>query len=200
MKNLGVIMPARFRKMNSMPDDPPHSSAYGFETPDTGAFVMVCPMASEQAMPFGSPQSVIDGIHVALGENQGLIEVETGKTNAGRRFVYSVVKTLRERHGVQYCMTMHMDYGDCAVQVQGFFDELGTTGARDSMVFVLLEQQGTVRITENGIEGWNADPYDPEYNHGCLMNRSEEKGFDEHFPRHPLSEARRFAGELISLN
>ncbi|MCR5566489.1 MAG: hypothetical protein K6F61_06525 [Clostridiales bacterium] len=200
MKFPEVVMPAGFLKMNSMPDDPPHSSAYGFETPDTGAFAMVFPMPAEQAMPYENPQSVIDGIHRALGENQGLIEVETGKTKAGRRYLYSVVKTLRQPHGVQYCMTMHIDYGECAVQVQGFFDELGTTGVRDTMVFVLLEQQGTVRTTEDGIEGWNTDPYNPEYKRGCLMNLSEQKMFDEQFPHHPLSEARRFVAELAELN
>ncbi len=200
MKFPEVVMPARFLKMNSMPEDPPYSNAYGFETPDTGAFAMIYPIPPDNAMPYDNPQSVIVGIHRALGENQGLIEVETGKTKTGCRYLYSVVKTLREAHGVQYCMTMHIDYGECAVQVQGFFDELGTTGVRDTMVFVRLEQQGTVKTTKEGIEGWNADPYDPEYRYGCLMNRSEEKRFDELFPHHPLSEARRFVTELAELN
>ena len=195
-----VIMPSWFRKMNSMPEDPPYSKAYGYETPEAGCFVMTQPVSTEYAMPYDHPQMVIDGIHRDLGENQGLIEVEGGMTGSGRRYLYSIVKTLNQPSGVQYCTTMHIEFPDCAVQVQGFFDELGTTGVRDSLVYVLLSQDGVVKATDDGLEGWSADPYDAAYKHGVCMNCSEEKKFDAQFPQHPLSEARRFVAELVGLN
>ena len=196
-----VAMPSWFRKMNPMPEDPPNSEVYGYETSGAGCFVMCRPIPPEHAMPYDDPQAVIDGIHRELGDNQGLIEVERGKTGAGRRYLYSIVKTLQQSYGgVQYCMTMHIEYPECAVQVQGFFDELGSTGLRDCMVYNLLSQEGAGRTTDDGIESWCADPYDPGYTRGTLMNCSEKKGFDAQFPQHPLSEARRFVTELIALN
>ncbi len=152
-----VAMPSWFREMNPMPEDPPDSEVYGYETPEAGCFVMCRPIPPEHAMPYDAPQAVIDGIHRELGDDQGLIEVEGGRTGAGRRYLYSIVKTLNHSYGgVQYCMTMHIEYPECAVQVQGFFDELGTTGVRDCMVYTLLSQEGTVRTTDEGIEGWCA--------------------------------------------
>ena len=193
-------MPGRYQKLNSMPDDPPYSCAYGYETNEAECFVMVYPISLVQAMPFDQPESVIDGIHAALGDDQGLISVDSGKTSAGLNFIYSIVKTLKEPSGVQYCLTMHLCYGQYAVQVQGFFDELGVTGMRDAIVFSQAQSEGKVKTVENGIKGWIADPYDPDYNHGCLMNLSEKQEYDRRFPQHPLSEARQFIADLASIN
>ena len=195
-----MTMPERYRKMKSRPEDPPYSRPYGYETPGAGCFVMVCPIPAGSAMPYENPRVVIDGIHRQMGENQGLIAVEAGRTNSGRRFLYSVVKTLLKPHGAQYCLTMHVEHGTSAVQIQGFFDELGTTGTRDAMVYIMLEKQNLVKVTEEGIAGWTADPYDPGYTRGSLMNCSERKQYDAAFPQHPLSELRRFAAEVIGLN
>ena len=200
MKRPDLKIPDRFERVDSMPEDPPHSRAYGCGTSEAECFALVYPIPADQAMPFGDPGAVIDGIHQALGDNQGLIEVEKGMTASGRRFLYSIVKTLRKPNGVQYCLTMNIEYPECAVRVHGFFDETGTTGVRDSMVYVLLSGQGVVRTTEKGLEGWSFDPYDPMYTRGVCMNCSERKEFDAQFPRHPLSEARRFAAELAGLN
>ena len=93
-----------------------------------------------------------------------------------------------------------MEYSEHAVQVEGFFDEMGTTGARDAMVYAMLSKEGKVRVTESGIDGWNADPYDPDYMNGNRMNCSERKEYDKLFPEHPLSEMRRFVRELAELN
>ena len=193
-------MPERYKKMKSMPDDPPYSCAYGLETEGAGCFIMEQPIPLSKVMPFSDPESVIEGIHNALGEDQGLIVVETGKTSAGFDFIYSIVKTLREPSGIQYCLTMHVRYDQYAVQVQGFFDELGVTGMRDAMIFTQAQSEGLVETIEGGIKGWNADPYDPNYNTGCLMNLSEQQRFDQWFPQHPLSEARQFVMYLVNIN
>ena len=193
-------VPDRYRKMKSMPDDPPYSCAYGHETEEAGCFVIMYPIPLAQAMPFENPESVIDGIHEALGDDQGLVAVDSGKTMAGLDFIYSIVKTLKEPSGVQYCLTMHLCYGQYAVQVQGFFDELGVTGMRDAMIFTQAQSEGKVEATEDGIKGWNADPYDPDYSHGCLMNLSEQQEYDRWFPQHPLSEARQLIEDLTSIN
>ena len=193
-------IPEWFQKLKSMPNDPPNSVAYGYETPDAQCFTMSIPIPTERAMPFDNPQAVIDGIHHALSESQGLIEVEAGQSKSGHCYIYSVVKTLKEPTGVQYCMTMHLKYPKNAVQIQGFFDESGTTGFRDAMVYSMMSNEGLIKTTEDGIEGWSADPYDPNFKKGILMNCSENKVYDDQFPQHPLSELRRFVREIIDMN
>lgn len=200
MKIPVVQIPDRFEQVKSLPDDPPYSRAFCYATSGAECFAMVCPIPAEQAMPYGNPQEVIDGIHKTLGDDQGLIEVEGGITAAGHRFLYSMVKTLQKSGGVQYFLRMNIGYTGCTMQVQGVFDETGMTGVRDSMVYLLLSRQGTVKTTEKGMEGWVSDPYDPSYTRGVCMNCSERREFDAQFPQHPLSEMRRFAAEVIRMN
>ena len=200
MKIPAVKMPRRYKKVDSLPNDPPYSAAYAYRTPGAECFALAYPVPETQAMPFDDPRQVIHGIHDALGEDQGLIEVENGVTAAGRPFIYSIVKTLQKQGGVQYYLRMNIRHSHCVLQVQAFFDEMGTTGVRDSMVYLLLSRQGSVRTTENGLEGWSEDPYDPNYTRGVCMNRAERKEYDSQFPNHPLSEMRTFAAELITLN
>ena len=195
-----VNLPDRYLKVKSLPDDPPYSVAYGYENDGSGCFIMTYPIPADRAMPYENSQEVVDGIHASLGDDQGLIEVENGKTEEGHSYIYSIVKSLKQPHGVQYCMTMHIDYVDYAVQVQGFFDEIGTTGIRDALIFAQAQNQNLVKVTEKGIEGWNQDPYDPSFDHGNMMNMSERREYDELFPAHPLSEARRFVTEMIKIN
>lgn len=195
-----LMMPERYELLKPLPEDPPYSRAFGFQTPGALCYVLTRPIPAGKAMPYGDPQPVIDGIHSALADDQGLIAVEKGETKAGCRFIYSIVKSMNEPGGVQYCLTMHVEYPECAVMVQGFFDEAGTTGIRDAMVYAMLSNEGKVRATENGIEGWNEDPFDPNYTHGNRMNCSEHEQYDGLFPDHPLSEMRRFAAELAELN
>ena len=200
MKIPGIVMPERYELLKPVPEDPPYTRSFGFQTPGALCYVITRPIPAGSAMPYDDPRSVIDGIHQALADNQGLIAVEKGETKGGRRYIYSIVKTLKEPSGVQYCLTMHVEYEECAVLVQGFFDEMGTTGFRDTMVYAMLSNEGKVRETEDGIEGWNEDPYDPEYMHGNRMNCSEHERYDELFPKHPLSQMRMFAEELAELN
>ena len=73
------------------------------------------------------------------------------------------------------------------MQLQGFFEEIGTTGMRDSLVFAALQNEGKIA---DDLNGWMQDPYDSSYEKGVRMNLSEKKEMDESFPEHPLSMAR----------
>lgn len=73
------------------------------------------------------------------------------------------------------------------IQISGYFDEIGTTGIRDVMVFEILRRKGKVN---EDMESWTADPYDPSVKTGFLMNISEREQYDEIFPDHPLSVVR----------
>ena len=201
-KDLPAI-PAWFEAMRSMPGDPEDSVPYGYVSEGTKSFLLVAPVSDRAVMPFHDPGSVIDEIHQTLREDQGLIEVDSGITRSQRRFIYSIVKTVRRMRGVLYTLTLQLEQDgpeDSARQIRGFFEEAGATGARDAMVYALLSRQGLVRVTEDDIAGWVKDPYQETYTFGIPMNLSEEARFDALFPNHPLSETRRFVKTVIYNN
>lgn len=192
-------LPDVYLKMNTMPEDPEYSAAYGFESENAQNFFMVFPVPGDRSMPYSKPQAVIDGIHHALADDQGIIEVDSGETKQGRQFIYSIIKTVQLPQGVQYCLTMDIDFQRYALHLQGFFDENGVTGIRDATIYTVMRQQNK-SSEEVIIRGWNRDPYDPGYKKGSLMNISEEKRFDAAFPHHPLSEARALVSFIILNN
>ena len=190
--NIGTIqveIPENYQKIQSLPHDPPDAVTYAAQTESALVLMSLYPIASAKAMPFDTPQIVIDGIHSALGEDQGLIHVSAGQTNAGHKYIYSIVKTGIQPAGVQYVLTFHIQYSETVVSIQAFFEETGTTGLRDTVVYELARRDGKV----NGIfDGWMKDPYDPDYTRGLRMNLSEAEEYDSMFPSHPLSVCRRF--------
>ncbi len=192
---MALHIPKYYTRVNSMPNDPEGSEPYMTQTDTAGIFVMLFPAPAQSSMPYGNAQAVIDGIHGALGEDQGLVDVEIGETGKGRRYIYSIVKTLKKPSGVQYTLTMHVEYANHTECVQDFFDEINVTGQRDNAVLAMY-------LNENNgdMEGWFCDPYDPEYKKGVLMNTSEQKEFDTHFPGHPLTMARELVAYICEKN
>lgn len=201
---LRLRVPASFQIVQSMPGDPEGSIPLAAADSGTQGFVLVYPIVAEMAMPFDKPEEVIGGIHGALADDQGLIEVEAGSTAAGSRYIYSIVKTLLNSSGVQYGLTLHLQQSckapNATTCVQAFFDEAGITGARDATVFELERKLGHVRLGANGAIGWAEDPYEPSFAKGALMNLSESRSYDSHFPQHPLTELRRFVDFIVANN
>lgn len=193
-----------------MPGDPAGSVALGWDTSGSGCFVTLAPLDGNEAMPTDDPRAIIDGIHEALDDDQGLVEVQTGASAAGRPFSYSVVKTAQVPSGVQYGLLLHLldpDEGrqpPANVAVQGYFDEAGITGIRDAFVYNrLLKQEGRTpggSLDAADMAKWRRDPYDPAFTRGNLMNLSERPEYDETFPEHPLSQLRRFVRALLAEN
>lgn len=185
-----LLVPAAYQQVNSMPEDPVGSVPLMTDTDFSTAFVMLYPMPAEYAMPYDNPQDVIDGIHEALGDDQGLVEVTSGDTPSGNPYIFSIVKTKTGQPGVQYGLTMDIGLGDVAVHAQGFFDEKGVTGIRAAAVFAALRNKGEVGPE---MQGWSRDPYDGSRKKVFLMNMSEDEAYDAMFPEDPLSMARTFA-------
>ena len=116
---------------------------------------------------------------------------------AEKDYVYSIVKNLKEPNGVQYILTYQKFYADFFINIQGFFEETGMTGIRDSMVLELLKREGTLGNNEDPFAGWMKDPYDDSITIGVRMNLSEQEEFDEKFPGFPLSMCRELVKCLI---
>ena len=169
------------------------------ETAYSSCMVVIYPINESESMPMDDIDGIIRTVHNLINDNQGIIEIKSGQKNFP--YVYSIVKTYMEKNRVmQYCLSLHMNMMGKYYQVQGFFEEYGTTGYRDAVVLELMRRKDVVTIDENTekLIGWFRDPYDPNFNKGRLMNLSEQEEFDDVFPYHPLSETRRFITELSS--
>ena len=193
-----IHIPANFRKIKSMPEDPANSVAYGMQTRLSRCFLMIYPIDNKSAMPYGNVDAVIDGIHRTLSDTQGLVEVNAGTTKHGKKYVYSIVKSKLKPCGTQYILTINIDMNKNTTNIQAFFDEVGMTGFRDSTILNKMIGEGT--ITLPNMDDWFQDPYDKNYKKGLRMNLSEQSEYDAFFPQHPLSEARSFIEYVINNN
>ena len=182
-------------RLNSLPDDPPGMRCYGAETEGASIFLTAAPIEGGKAMPFDNPTAVVNGIHDALADDQGLVEVTNGTIGDWGRYIYSVVKTAGQPSGVQYCLTLHLDVNGEQAAIQGFFSERGVTGMRDATVFEQCVRAGTINPPD--MNGWTFDPYDPKRRRGFLMNQSERAEYDRAFPMHPLTELRKMVRFLV---
>ncbi|WP_124061388.1 DUF3320 domain-containing protein [Gordonibacter sp. Marseille-P4307] len=180
-----VTMPATYREVEAMPDDPEGTRAFAMRNASSQAVVLAYPIDGGPQMPCDDTDEVVSGIRCSLGDDQGIVEVRSGGSS-GSRFVYSIVKTAKEPSVMPYALVLDMRSSKRPVRIRGFFDESGTTGVRDSTVYSMLAQAGG-----NAPDGWVRDPYDAGWGKGLLANKSEQPEFDALFPEHPLTEARR---------
>lgn len=193
-------LPEYYQRAKSMPGDPEGSSAYGTGSNNFEAFVLVFPIPLSEVMPIGNDEAIIKGIHNSVAENQALIEVKSGQTKGGKIYAYSIVKTKMEPSGMQYFLLLDMadPKTRTAEQFRGFFSETGMTGVRDTTVYSQLVNEGYLKPGDTS--AWMRDQYDETLTGRFLMNLSEVEGFDEYFPEHPLSVARKTVGELVENN
>ena len=193
-----INIPKDFHKMKSMPKDPANSVVYGMQTQSSRCLLIMYPINSQSAMPYENISVIVDGIHRALADTQGLIEVDAGITKNNKKYVYSIVKSKLEPSGMQYVLTMHIDMNENTINIQAFFDEIGTTGLRDATILNKMVSDGEIVLPN--MDGWFKDPYDENYKKGLLMNLSEQSKYDVMFPQHPLSETRSFIKYVVENN
>jgi hypothetical protein len=180
-------------------DDPKDLSIIGLNTPEAYSLVFIKPITENELIPIGNKTSLINGIRKYMNENQGFIEVDTNIEK--NPYSYSIIKTLLEPHGIQYGINFHIKIKNLYFQIQGFFEENGTTGIRETQIYEYCRREGIVKVDENNgkmnVIGWTEDPYDKNITNGQLMNIAERENFDEYFPHHPISEARKLIKKII---
>ena len=144
------------------------------------------------AMKFGEKEALIKEIHDSLEDNQGLIEVECGTNPRGYEYIYSIIKTYhQESWNANYCLRMDIRNDEELIEVNASFFESRMTGQRGSFALAMAKNAGIEDDPDTHFpEGWFQDPYDPDYEQGCLMILGERRGFDGLFPGDPLSQAR----------
>ena len=190
INDVAISIPAYYQKVDSMPDDPKDSIPYMVRTENAECFALLFPIDESDSLP-REKNALIAGIRHYLAENQGLIQVE-----AEKNYVYSIVKSLKEPSGVQYILTFQEFHSEFVLNIQAFFDEIGTTGIRDSLVYELYRRENAVGTDDDPFAGWARDPYDERITEGALMNLSEQEQFDAHFPGSPLTMCRDFIRAL----
>lgn len=196
-----VSIPACFERMKKAPAEVRGLNAHVAQTEDASCLLL---FDYDKSLPdvHVEKEALIRTIHDdVLGDNQGLIAAEVGEVDR-MAYLYSIMKTLLEDDGapmgVEYALTMLIAWKKGAVRIRGFFDEQGTTGMRDSMVFAMRSSK--LGGMDAALEGWTKDPYDPSRTTGALMNVSEREEFDPMFPAHPLSIARDVVRSILGQN
>ncbi len=169
-------------------------ASYRRAAPSSSGFIFFLHPPAGSAMNPDDVQGLIREIRSHLDDTQGIIEVKSGVTPRGFRYVYSMVKTLPEPPdgGVDYYVRINLFSGREVLEIQGDFAERGTTGMRESAGFNLAIEAGMVSLAGKGLKDWSQDPYDPSWIRGRLMNKAEKEGLDLLFPDGPLAQAREF--------
>ena len=67
--------------------------------------------------------------------------------------------------------------------------EQGITGMRESVILDKAIGENLVDLDTK--KGWFSDPYDPEFKAPILSNMADGEEYDDRFPKHPLSRARK---------
>lgn len=181
-----ISIPDYYQKVESMPDDPENSIPFMVQTNNSMCFALIFPVDESKSLP-RTKDLLISGIRSFLGKNQGLIQAEAYDDH-----VYSIVKSMKEPSGIQYILTYQKFFPEFILNIQAYFDEIGTTGMRDSLVYELYHRENLVGKDEDPFAGWVKDPYDATVKEGALMNLSEMEQFDVQFPEHPLTMCREF--------
>lgn len=196
-ENSYFTLPEYYQKIDVQPNDPKGTKAYGFMSENASCILTAYPIRPEEAMDYADEAGLIKGIHKSVDKNQALIEVGTGRTNWHKRYIYSIVKTLKE-NGVQYFVLLHLQrFAEKDLCVKAFYDEQGVTGQREALVYAMLKSDGTLDKL-GGLDGWSVDPYDHSFKNDFLMNLSELEQFDESFPNHPLTMARQMIKQVVN--
>ena len=186
VKGRTITIPDYYQRVNSMPGDPENSIPFMVQTGNALCFALIFPVDESKSLP-RTKDSLIAGIRPCLNEKQGLIQVEAYDDR-----VFSIVKTLKEPSGVQYILTYQKFYPEFILNIQAYFEEIGTTGIRDTIVHEMCRRQNLIGGGDDPFEGWAKDPYDETIKNGALMNLSETEQFDEQFPGFPLTMCREF--------
>jgi hypothetical protein len=145
-----------------------------------------------------------------VDQGSGIVEVDV-VTIHGIECGKLVIKSRMEPTGFAFqgtCVVPRQDFS-YVIRVQCL--ERGTTGMREASVMVI--EQPTPEHEEcanpaahplfpgavvvGRIKGWFKDPYDSRFDSIALRTLADQEKYDESFPDHPLSRARRKLRSLI---
>lgn len=207
-----IVIPSYYELLDESPfgfhdvDEGNCPLAYGARSANALCAIEIAATPLEAAMPYDDVQYVLDFCREDLGEKQGVVEIDTGRTKGGYRYIYSIVKSdVNESEDasfvvVVYTLNLNIDFRDFTLSLVGCFQEDGMSGIRDNTVLMLMADMSGKSLSEVMDSGWFKDPYDPDWKMGFLMNASEKRMFDDAFPEHPLSMLRNLVSFIADNN
>ncbi len=126
----------------------------------------------------------------------GLIEVGTLEVS-GIPSIKTIFKLPQKMAGVAYVAAITIPFKDFSFVLKITCQERGFGGTRETRILaqrrLALLEKGETRDV---MDGWNSDPYDPNFKSELLMTFAENQIFDADFPDHPISRARFWTGEF----
>ncbi len=178
-----IKLPNYLKELQPLPEDLSNQKTYGYQNQNFNAFVKVFPVLNMKSLMPADFVELVGGIHSALSDDQGLIEVNIiSSSKTGLPIVYSIIKTyLGTKYGVQYFLKLQLLANNKVYEINAFFGEEGITGVREATIMAKYNKMPA---------DWMQDPYDKEFKKGIRMNESEKIIYDFIFPYHPLTKCR----------
>jgi len=127
--------------------------------------------------------------------NGGLVEVDLSKKDK-ISFVKTIFKLPQEHSGITYIASLTIPFKNCSFVLKVQAAEVGMTGMREALIGDRLTSINIISVDENGYSNWFSDPYDSNFKGGLLMNKSEQDNYDNEFPNHPLTQARKLIKQI----
>ena len=155
---------------------------------------------NEEVIDFNDKERLIKSLKKSLTPMEDIIEVENGKTVDGYNYIYFIYKNAKPEglgaYTLSYILTLQLFNENEIIQVKGLFEEINTTGVRESLAMTLAEKFGIITVKESGLEGW-FEPFDAERESEVNRNLGERRGFDALVSYNPLSQARELLLSII---
>jgi hypothetical protein len=140
----------------------------------------------------------------------GIVEVDV-VTIRGIECGKLVVKSRMQPTGFTFQGTCVVPRRDFSFVIRVQCVERGTTGMRESAVMVIEQPKPEYEedanptphplfpgaVSMGRIKGWFKDPYDARFDSIALRTLADQEKYDESFPDHPLSRARRRLRSVI---
>ena len=169
------VKPDEYGNLNKpLPDTVPKPNVgCGIRNDECFGLIFAWIVAPEEAMDYDSVEDTVKDVRLSLMENMGLLECKNGLTAKGHKYIYAIRKIQETVQGLP----------------------------KPEVSYLLKEKSPEKHFTtKEMMKMFFEDPYDSEYREGFLMNFSERDIFDERFPDHPLSIARKYVKWVLENN
>lgn len=148
------------------------------------------PLPPDIAAPLSDIKTVRNQYREMINAHGGGLLLADSETIYGDLQILKVIFKIPQRpHGMSYLGSITIPFADFSYVIKVQAEEIGTTGVRDAIMLVKLEEE--VGSKEEVWNNWTRDPYEPDGNFPAMPNQSEREEYDSLFPNHPLSIVRR---------
>lgn len=122
----------------------------------------------------------------------GILELELYK-HKQFDIIRSLIKIPQTPSGITYVGALTIPFSSCSFVLKVQAAEVGHTGLREAVIMSRFFKENPYADIESS---WPYDPYDKDFKGGRLMNRAEEKRYDDDFPDHHLTLARKRLAQM----